>query len=68
MRDSCDYLGMIEFSSLLCKTFLFFDIGAGGLHVMAVVAVTFVVKEGGEEWEPNSLAKFSQAGIYMIAK
>ncbi len=68
MRDSCDYLGMIEFSSVLCKIFLFFDIGAGGLHVMAVVAVTFVVKEGIDGRKSKSLPRFSQAGIYMIAK
>jgi len=59
---------MIEFSSVLCKIFLFFDIGAGGLHVMVVVAVTFVVKEGIDERKSKSLPKFSQAGRYMITK
>jgi len=53
---------------VLCKIFLFFDIGAGGLHVMAVVAVTFVVKEGIDGRKSKSLPRFSQAGIYMIAK
>lgn len=68
MSVTCAYPEISQFSSVLCTAFLFFSIGAGGLHAIAVAAVALVVKEGVSEQRSSSFAGSSQAGIYMIAR